>query len=177
MVIPMQTHSFDLAALQEAEDARASNLGGAALCAVIAMVIAGAVWHLSAPSRWPATTGIVLESHYFPYGSKHWGPSIYYEYEVDARTFISDNITTWQSPSKYECDTTLWPWQSRRLVEEHPVGAPIEVRYHPNRPDTAVIAWNLDHPRALMAFAFLVFSIGGCVAFMTRACLVSAPSH
>lgn len=161
----------------DAEDHRARNLGGAALCALIAITVAALVWYLAAPSRWPATTGIVLESHYFPHGSKYWGPSIYYEYEVDNQTFISDNITTWQSPSKYECDTTLWPWQSRQLVEEHPVGSPIEVRYNPNRPDTAVIAWNLDHPRALTAYTMIAVAAGFSAAFTLRALRITPPQH
>lgn len=143
--------------------------GAAAFCLVIALVIGGALWYLTSPARWPSTQGVVLESHYFPYGGHLWGPSIIYEYEAGGRAHRSENLTLWKSPSRYELDTTLWPWDAKRLVEGHPPGTAIEVRHHPHRHGHAVIAWTVNHPSGLAAIAAVVVCLALAWFFWMKA--------
>ncbi len=143
--------------------------GAAAVCLLIALAIGGALWCLTSPARWSSVQGVVLESHYFPYGQHLRGPSIIYEYEAGGRVHRTDNLTLWQNPSRYELDTTLWPWDAKRLVDNHPPGTGIEVRHHPWRHGHAVIAWTVNHPSGLGAISGLVVSLGLAGFFWMRA--------
>ncbi|MBX3364347.1 MAG: DUF3592 domain-containing protein [Phycisphaeraceae bacterium] len=124
---------------------------------------AAALWWLSAPMRWPSAKGLVLESHYFGYGTAFdnfykpgvSGPSVHYQYTVNGNTYRSDRLSLFSRPDKYSCDESLWARQAQQLVAQHPIGSRIEVRYDPSNPSRSVVTWTLNRPATIGAGVLL----------------------
>ena len=135
------------------------------ICAVATLVASAVLSWLSAPQRWPVVTGRVLSSLYIESGEAR-GPHITYEYEVDGVRHYGDRLSRWTDPGKYSADRSLWPWQSRALIAEHPDGSPIGVHVHPFDPATAYITTTIWRPGFIACCAVVV--VGWGAGWVTR---------
>ena len=135
----------------------------ATVIAVLAtVVIAGAVAWLMQPLRWPTTIGSVESSFWATnLPDEAQGASIVYVYEVDGTTHRGTRLSLMRFGGRADAGSGQWPWHERELVEQHPPGAPIEVRYDPRNPSNAVVVcrWNMPGFWAAGAVLAVVWGI------------------
>lgn len=89
------------------------------------------VWLAYRSRRWPSTTGRILLSdlhhEWRPMWRTHSAPRILYEYRVDGRRYTGTRVTFggWLNRT--------WG-RTNRVLSRYRVGAPVSVRYDPNKP-------------------------------------------
>lgn len=127
--------------------ARSQAFGATTLAAIATIVGVGAAAYLLTPMSWPRVEGVVLSSVFInASGNDTRGASVQYQYEVDGRTFISDRLSLFRSSGKYDAGSGQWLWDDRHLVDEHPRGSTITVRYDPTTPSRSVIVAHANMP-------------------------------
>jgi hypothetical protein len=123
--------------LVEAEEFSLSQLGLPGFLIVVACLVSwsGVTELIKAEQSesWPATTGLILDSHIqvrYGRGVTHT-PAITYEYQVGGETLISKSILFG--------DTLGDERHASRIVDRFPRGASVTVHYDPSNPASSVL--------------------------------------
>ena len=80
--------------------------------------------------KWPTTEGVILRSGIASSGRPGWRPEIYYEYQVNGKTFKSERVAFAVS---YGFSRAV------QTVDSYPVGRRVTVYYKPNNPSSAAL--------------------------------------
>lgn len=139
------------------------------LACAVTLVVGCVLAYLLQPMLWPTTTGVVHTSLWVnTTGNDSRGACVNYSYEVDGRVFLSDQLSLFRTANDYDAGSGQWEWDDRRLVDEHPKGSAIEVRYDPVDPSRSVVVAHPNMPGVWVAGAIIggfwaaAFSLAGC---------------
>lgn len=150
-------------------EGRSIAVSGFLLAGVATVAFAAALAYLLQPLRWPSTEGVVLSSSWMDAtGNGSRGAVVAYEYEVDGTLHRSERLSLFRSANRYDAGSGQWLADDRRLVEDHPAGAPIEVRYDPDEPSRSVVVAHLNMPGIWGGAAILAVLWIGAITAWTR---------
>lgn len=126
---------------------RSKAFGATILAGAATLAALGAGAYVLAPLGWPSTEGVVLSSAFVETsGNDTRGATVEYTYQVDGRWYTSDRLSRFRTAGKYDAGSGQWIWDDRRLVDDHPQGAAIEVYYSPGDPSRSVIVAHANMP-------------------------------
>lgn len=114
-------------------------------------------------SKWPSTSGLVLESKVDRRtdsdGDVSYKANIKYEYKVEEGTHHSRRIMFGDFGSNISS-------RARKFVDKYPVGMEVDVYYHPQKPELAAIEPGLKMAAFMLPIFGLVFCAAGIVGFI-----------
>ncbi len=121
------------------------SIAGSACAIILPILIIGGVGyflykrnqqsiaHRQAAQNWATATGTILMSSVQSSSSNTGGYSIYpvivYQFEVNGKTYQSQNIRAGDKYLKVNV-----AWQAQQTVDKYPIGAKVTVYYDPNNP-------------------------------------------